>query len=273
VLLAGKERRAFKNSMMMLHNASGGAYGNVRRLESAISQLQGVDANLAGILTRVTQKSEEEVNSTYLDYQDHFYTAQQAEEEGLVNQLEDAESEDVQAVADYHDVKAVVAHFAKQYAPRNQQETSILRSLQQRILSILPEASQKPRDPKPTENSQLNKPKMLKLKTSFGALLSFFNLEAKEGETVEHEPTDDQLTNLNAKLLELEAKQQELANAKAENENLQARITELENGSNADPNRGAGNDATGDGGESETFMSEADAELKSAKKSYELPKS
>lgn len=97
LLLAPKPENVHpaKNSLLMLHSPSTGAWGNRLVLENALEVLDKVQKVLITSVCERTGLDEAEVEKKYFDYKDHFFTADEAQEEGLYAQVEDYEAENV----------------------------------------------------------------------------------------------------------------------------------------------------------------------------------
>lgn len=94
LLLAGKTIHSAKNGMVMIHNALNIIWGNASELREAAGVLDKYDGVLADHYAQVSGKTKEEILAKYFDYKDHWLTAEEALEEGLIHEIEDYESED-----------------------------------------------------------------------------------------------------------------------------------------------------------------------------------
>ena len=97
LLLAPKPENVHpaKNSLLMLHSPSTGAWGNRLAFENALEVLDKVQKVLVTSVCEKTGLDEAEVEKKYFDYKDHYFTAEEAQEEGLYAQVEDYEAENV----------------------------------------------------------------------------------------------------------------------------------------------------------------------------------
>lgn len=97
LLLAPKPENVHpaKNSLLMLHSPSTGAWGNRQALENALEVLDKVQKVLITSICEKTGLDETEIEKKYFDYKDHWLTASEAEESGLYTQVEDYEAENV----------------------------------------------------------------------------------------------------------------------------------------------------------------------------------
>jgi len=83
------------NSLLMLHSPSTGAWGNRLVLENALEVLDKVQKVLVTSVCEKTGLDEAEVEKKYFDFKDHYFTAEEAQAEGLYAQVEDYEAENV----------------------------------------------------------------------------------------------------------------------------------------------------------------------------------
>lgn len=128
IAMAGTNRKAAKNSTLLLHNCWGWARGNVSDLEQSIEMMKALDSNLIGAVADMTGISEEDVKTKWFDYKDHTLTAKEALEAGLLTELI-APAENVPSGS----VEEVIAHFRK----NGKKEEGFLSKLEKRIISAI----------------------------------------------------------------------------------------------------------------------------------------
>lgn len=128
IAMAGTERKAAKNSTILLHNCWGWAMGNVSDLEQSIEMMRALDSNLIGAVADMTGISEDDVKTKWFDYKDHTLTAKQALEEGLLTQLI-SPAENVPTGS----VEEVIAHFRQNKG----KEEGFLSKLEKRLIAAL----------------------------------------------------------------------------------------------------------------------------------------
>lgn len=87
ILLAGSTVHASKNSLVMLHSPSTYAGGNVKDFQDAIDRLNKVQSSLIESICQKVNMTSAEVEKKWFDYQDHWLTAEEAQNEGLVDDL------------------------------------------------------------------------------------------------------------------------------------------------------------------------------------------
>jgi ATP-dependent Clp endopeptidase proteolytic subunit ClpP len=83
------------NSLIMLHSPSTGAYGNKKDIEKVIDVLDKVQTALITSICDKTGLNKDEVEAKYFDYEDHWFTADEAKSEGLYLNLADFAAENV----------------------------------------------------------------------------------------------------------------------------------------------------------------------------------
>lgn len=95
VIMAANEIEMPENSMMMVHYASGLAWGNAEEMRETADILDKIDASIVGIYTARTGKSEEDVRA--LLAAETYLTASEAKEKGFA----DTVTENVKATASF----------------------------------------------------------------------------------------------------------------------------------------------------------------------------
>lgn len=91
IALCGKPIFMSRFSRLMLHSIQGGAYGNKKELAEVINQIDSLENTLAEMLAARCKKSVEEIKAAYFDGSDHWLTAQQALDAGLIDGIYDME--------------------------------------------------------------------------------------------------------------------------------------------------------------------------------------
>lgn len=97
ILLAAKPGRvhAAKGSLMMIHNVSTWSYGNARKLRKDADTMDKYDDVLGGLIADRTGKTLDVVQAEYMDYDDHYFTPDEAKAEGFIDVVEDYDAEDM----------------------------------------------------------------------------------------------------------------------------------------------------------------------------------
>jgi ATP-dependent Clp endopeptidase proteolytic subunit ClpP len=256
ILMAGAEVSAHENTTTLLHNCSGGAFGNARDFRSSIELMEKIDKGMVKSLARKTGKADTDIEADIFNYDDHTYTAAEALELGLIDRVIEESTEAGEALQGAS-MAEVMAYFKKE--PKAQ--TSFFNQLTKTLTGALQGAKPKAQSNTPKPKAEA-KDEPMKIKKSFSALAAFFGLTiSDEAEMVEHNPSEEQLSNLNARLAEYD---QVKAKADADAQriaDLEAQVTELENDATP-PSGKKGGDNTPDGGKSvDDFTSEVDAEV------------
>jgi ATP-dependent Clp protease, protease subunit len=89
LLVAGKTVHAAKNSMTMLHNGSTGGWGNSKTLREIADTLDKYDLQICEMFADKTGKTVEDIQASYMNFKDNYFTAKEAKESGLVDVIED----------------------------------------------------------------------------------------------------------------------------------------------------------------------------------------
>ena len=77
---------------MMLHNVSGGCYGNKKDLQDMISTIESLEDTIAEIIGGRCGKDKEEIKNAYFDGTDHWLKADEALQLGLIDAIYDVEA-------------------------------------------------------------------------------------------------------------------------------------------------------------------------------------
>ncbi|NDV83091.1 head maturation protease, ClpP-related [Bacteroides sp. 51] len=91
IALCGKPLYMSKYAKLMLHSVSCGAYGNKDEFKSMVSTIEDIEDTLAEMISLRCQKSIEEIKELYFDGKDHWISANEALEAGLINGIYDIE--------------------------------------------------------------------------------------------------------------------------------------------------------------------------------------
>lgn len=92
IALCGKRVEMSRYARMMLHNVSGGCYGNKQDLQDMISTIESLEDTIAEIIGTRCSKDKEEVKSAYFDGTDHWLKAEEALQLGLIDAIYDVEA-------------------------------------------------------------------------------------------------------------------------------------------------------------------------------------
>ena len=89
IALCGKPLYMSPYAKLMLHNVSGGTYGNAEELRQVAAQMETLQGNLAEMIAKRCGMTADEVKTTYMDGADHWIDAEDAVEMGLADGLFD----------------------------------------------------------------------------------------------------------------------------------------------------------------------------------------
>lgn len=100
IMLAGRRVKARRNSMTMIHDAMTGVFGNRQAFERAINLLDKVSDNIADMYAEKAGEDVEFWRAKMLENGEDgvWYTGQEAEEAGLVDEIVSAGDDDEDAV-------------------------------------------------------------------------------------------------------------------------------------------------------------------------------
>lgn len=94
LLLAGKKVHSAKNALLMIHSASSITMGNRKDMLETAEMLEKYDGIIAQHFADKSGKDVAEIKEKYLNYKDHWLTAEEGMEQGFLDEIEDYESED-----------------------------------------------------------------------------------------------------------------------------------------------------------------------------------
>lgn len=126
VALCGKPLYMSRYSRLMLHSIQGGAYGNKKELAEVIEQIDSLENTLAEMLAIRCKKTIDEIKAEYFDGADHWLTAQQALDAGLIDGIYDTE-ETIPADSTPDQVYTIFNNRLKQPQNDNQMDFNELR--------------------------------------------------------------------------------------------------------------------------------------------------
>ena len=89
IALCGKRVEMSRYARMMLHNVSGGCYGNKKDLQDMITTIVSLEDTIAEIIGSRSGKDKEEVKATYFDGAEHWLKAEEALALGLIDAIYD----------------------------------------------------------------------------------------------------------------------------------------------------------------------------------------
>ncbi len=89
IWMAGKKRHMAKNGMLMLHSASGLCWGNASDMRELADTLDKFDESLIIAAADAVGMSEEDMQAKYFNFQDHWLTYNDVEQEGWLSGKDD----------------------------------------------------------------------------------------------------------------------------------------------------------------------------------------
>ncbi|MDX5428876.1 MAG: Clp protease ClpP, partial [Bacteroidota bacterium] len=191
------------NGLFMLHNVAGGVWGNAKDLRSSADTMDKYDHSLASSIAKKTGLKVDQVKNQYLDYEDHFFTAEEALEANLVDEIENREGdipEEANDTTNYNLTK-LAASFGQMLHNRANESPGFMTMIKNqfsRFENKLENLFGSQTSPTPPTQEPSNSHTPMKIKATWLALLAFFSLtdSAKDKEVVEHTPSDEDLENL-----------------------------------------------------------------------------
>lgn len=91
IALCGKPVYMSKYSRLMLHGVSGGCWGTIGEVEKHLEIMESLEDTLCAMLSKKCGKMPDEIRALFFDGKDHWLTATQALEYGLIDGTYDAD--------------------------------------------------------------------------------------------------------------------------------------------------------------------------------------
>ena len=130
IAMAGKKRQMAKNATLLLHCCSGVAVGNVRDMKNTIQMMEALDTGLSESIAETTGLSVKDVKDKWMNYDDHTFTAAQALENKLINEVLDFSAE-IPAGLENMTTDQLYAHYANKSG--SQAKESFIDKITQKI--------------------------------------------------------------------------------------------------------------------------------------------
>lgn len=89
IWLAGGTRHISTHSKLMAHATASIAIGTAKDMRNAAAMLDTFDATSIASFALATGMDEDDIRTRFFDYEDHWITAREAKEMGLVSEIED----------------------------------------------------------------------------------------------------------------------------------------------------------------------------------------
>ena len=87
ILLASKNRKAYRNTTFMIHEISSGAIGKLADLEESVDEAKRLNKVLFDIIEKETKITKTQLEEVYNKKQDWFLTAEEALKLGLITEI------------------------------------------------------------------------------------------------------------------------------------------------------------------------------------------
>ena len=87
ILLASKNRKAYRNTTFMIHELSAGAIGKLADLEESVDESKRLNKVLFDIIEKETKITKEQLEEIYNKKQDWFLTAEDALKLGIITEI------------------------------------------------------------------------------------------------------------------------------------------------------------------------------------------
>lgn len=94
IALCGKPLYMSPYARLMLHNVSGGSWGNSKELRRVAEEMEQLQGTLAKMIAGRLGKTPEEIEATYFDGEDHWLTAQECLAMGLIDGIYSMDEDD-----------------------------------------------------------------------------------------------------------------------------------------------------------------------------------
>ncbi len=91
IAACGKPVKMSRYARLMIHRPSGGAYGNVDDIKVVERELNSLEETLCEMYATRCHKTKEDIRAEWFDGKDHWFTAAQALELGLIDEVYDAD--------------------------------------------------------------------------------------------------------------------------------------------------------------------------------------
>lgn len=111
IALCGKPLYMSPYARLMLHNVSGGSWGNSKELRRVAEEMEQLQGTLARMIAGRLGKSPEEIETTYFDGEDHWLTAQECLSMGLIDGIYSLEEDEAPPLNDSSTKEEIQKYF------------------------------------------------------------------------------------------------------------------------------------------------------------------
>ncbi|MFN8406782.1 MAG: Clp protease ClpP [Sphingobacteriaceae bacterium] len=95
IALAGHKIHMAQGSLFMLHNVSGGEYGNAEKMRKAAALMDKHDAILIDLIAQRSGRTVEFVKTNWMNYGDNYFSPEEARSAGLIDFIESHTAENI----------------------------------------------------------------------------------------------------------------------------------------------------------------------------------
>jgi ATP-dependent Clp protease, protease subunit len=88
IWVIGKVRHMASNSKLMIHSTSSFCWGTAKDMTETAKMLESFDSAAISTFSEATGMAEDEVKERFYDYRDHWVTAPEAKEMGLIDEID-----------------------------------------------------------------------------------------------------------------------------------------------------------------------------------------
>lgn len=120
---AAKNRHASINSKLMIHATGGFAFGTAKDMRAAAEMLDKFDQSAISTFADATGMSEDEIRTKFYDYEDHWMTAKDALQMGLISEIENYETVSPVQNPEKYSYRQLLEQATKFYTNGQQAET------------------------------------------------------------------------------------------------------------------------------------------------------
>jgi ATP-dependent Clp protease, protease subunit len=128
----GKVRHMNMNSKLMIHATSTIAFGTALEMMEAAEMLEKFDQVAIATFASVTSMTEEDIRTKFYDYRDHWVTAPEAVEMGLIEKVEDYSAEEITQDVERMSYSQLIRQFSQQ---KEEQHKSLFEQLREKIFN------------------------------------------------------------------------------------------------------------------------------------------
>lgn len=247
-----ENRHIARNGMAMIHNAATIEWGNAQQLRETADVLDKYDDTLIADIAYATGKTEEDVKNNWFDYKDHFFTAKDCKENGIVATIEEYDAENVPEDINNMTHEQIVSF----YQTKNEEDkTSFIDQIAEKVTAVFTAKNKRNTIPMNLENllnlvegdSPINLSDEDKsvLKTEINAALGKGVFNQQELDAKIKTATDPLNKTIGEKETEID--------------NLNTQITDLKNESKSDPTNPPKPEGDAGAGEEDDIQAQIDA--------------